>query len=243
MLSRLAITFLPRSKRLLFPWLQSPSAVILKPKKIKSVIFSIAYPCICHKVMGPDVITLVFWMLSFKSTFSLSPITFINSHFSSSSLSATRVVSSAYLRLLIFLQAILIPACASSSPAFLMMYSAYELNKQGYHIQPWRTPFPIWNKSVPYSVLTVASWPSYRFLRRQVRWSLLSYYKNYSKNIFLLYHYSKNIKPATSSMNYIKVAFLDTTEFHMVRKNSRMKSIMRSSTWGLPLKKQKTTEL
>ena len=53
-----------------------------------------------------------------------------------SSLSAIRVVLSAYLRLLIFLPAILIPACASSSPAFLMMYSAYKLNKQGDNIQP-----------------------------------------------------------------------------------------------------------
>ena len=75
----------------------------------------------------------------------------------------TRVVSSAYLRLLIFLPAILIPACASFSPAFLMMYSAYKLNKQGDSIQPRCTPFPIWNQSVvPCPVLTVASWPAYR---------------------------------------------------------------------------------
>ena len=73
--------------------------------------------------------------------------------------------------LLIFLSEILIPACASSSPAFLMMYSAYKLNKQGDNIWPWCTPFPIWNQSVPCPVLTVASWPAYRFLRRQVRWS------------------------------------------------------------------------
>ena len=52
------------------------------------------------------------------------------------------------------------------------MYSAYKFNKQGDNIQPWRTPFPIWNQSVvPCPVLTVASWPAYRFLRRQVRWS------------------------------------------------------------------------
>ena len=52
------------------------------------------------------------------------------------------------------------------------MYSAYKLNKQSDNIQPWRTPFPIWNQSVvPCPVLTVASWPAYRFLRRQVRWS------------------------------------------------------------------------
>ena len=115
---------------------------------------------------------LLFWMLSFKPTFSLSFFTFIKRLFSSSSLSAIRMVSSAYLRLLIFLPAILIPACASSSPAFLMMYSAYKLNKQSDNTQPWRTPFPIWNQSVvPCPVLTVASWPAYRFLKRQVRWS------------------------------------------------------------------------
>ena len=102
---------------------------------------------------------------------SLSLFTFIKRLFSSSSLSAIRVVSSAYLRSLIFLPAILIPACASSSQEFHMMYSAYKLNKQGDR-EPWRTPFPIWNQSVvPCPVLTVASWPAYRFFKRQVRWS------------------------------------------------------------------------
>ena len=87
-------------------------------------------------------------------------------------LSFINIVKSAYLRLLIFLPAILIPACASSSPVFLMMYLAYKLNKQGDNIQPWRTPFPIWNQSVvPCPVLTVASWPAYRLLKRQFRWS------------------------------------------------------------------------
>ena len=62
--------------------------------------------------------------------------------------SAIRVVSSAYLRLLVFLLTILFLACATSSPAFLMMYSAYKLNKQGDNIQPWHTPFSIWNQSV-----------------------------------------------------------------------------------------------
>ena len=127
---------------------------------------------ICHEVMEPHAMILVFWMLSFQPTFSLYSFTFIKRLFSSSSLSAIRVVSSAYLRLLTFIPAILIPACASSSPAFLRMYSAYKLNTQGDNIQPWCTPFPIWNQSVvPCPVLTVASWPTYRFLRRQVRWS------------------------------------------------------------------------
>ena len=84
---------------------------------------------------------LVFWMLSFKPTFSLSSFTFIKRLLSSFSLSAIRVVLSAYLRLLIFLSAILIPACASSSLVFLMMYSAFKLNKQGDNIQPWCTLF------------------------------------------------------------------------------------------------------
>ena len=171
MLSRLVIAFLLRSKRLLISWLQSPSAVILEPKKIKSLTVSIVFPSICHEVMGPNAMTLVFWMLSFKPTFSLSSFTFIKRLFSSSSLSAIRVVSSAYPRLLIFLPTILIPACASSSLTFLMMYSACKLNKQGDNIQPWHTPFPIWNQSVvPCPVLTVASWLACRFLRRQVRW-------------------------------------------------------------------------
>ena len=139
MLSRLVIDFLQRSKHLLISWLQSPSAVIWDPKRIKSLTVSIVSPSICHEVMGPDAMILVFRMLSFKPTFSLSSFTFIRRLFSSSSLSAIRVVSSVYLRLLIFLPAILIPACASSSLAFHMMYSAYKLNKQSDSIQPWGT--------------------------------------------------------------------------------------------------------
>ena len=169
MLSRLVIAFLPRSKCLLISWLQSPSAVILKFPKIKSVTVSLVSPSICHKVMEPDAMILVFWMLSFMPTSSL--LSFIKKLFSSLH-SAISVVSFEYLRLLIFLPAILIPAYTSSSPAFLIMYSAYKLNKQGDNIQPWPTPFPIWNQSVvPCPVLTVASWPAYRFLRRQVRCS------------------------------------------------------------------------
>ena len=142
-LSRLVITFLPRSKHLLVSWLQSPSAVILEPKK-QSLTVSTDFPSICHEVMGTDAMIFIFWMLRFKPSFSLSSFTFIKRLFSPSLLYAIRVVSSAYLRLLIFLPAILIPACASSSPAFIMMHSAYQVNKQSDNIQPWRTPFPIW---------------------------------------------------------------------------------------------------
>ena len=74
MLSRLVITFLPRSKRLLISWLQSPSAVILEPQKNK---VSHCFPIYCHEVMGLDAMILVFWMLSFKPTFSQSSINYI----------------------------------------------------------------------------------------------------------------------------------------------------------------------
>ena len=186
MLSRLVITFLPRSKHLLISWLQSPSAVIFVPSKIKSDTVSTVSPSISHEMMGPDAMIFIFWMLSFKLAFSLSSFTFIKRLFSSSSLSAIRVVSSAYMRLLIFLPEILIPACASSSPVFLMMYSAYKLNKQGGNIQPWCTPFPIWNQSVvPGPVLTVASWPAYRFLKRQVRWSGIPISQNFPQFIVI----------------------------------------------------------
>ena len=118
MLSRFVITFLPRSKRLLNSWLQSPSSVILELPQNK------VWHCFhCFLIYfpwsdGTDAMILVFWMLSFKPTFSLSSFTFIKRLFSSSSLSGIRVVSSAYLSFLIFLQAILIPACASSTQHF-----------------------------------------------------------------------------------------------------------------------------
>jgi len=102
MFSRFVIAFLSRSKRLLISWLQPPSSVILKPKKIKSVTVSIVSPSIYHEVMRLDAMILVYWILSFKPAFSLSSFTFIKRLFSSSSLSVIRVVLSAYLRLLIF---------------------------------------------------------------------------------------------------------------------------------------------
>ena len=119
--------------------------------------------------MGPDSVILLFWVLSFKPAFSLSSFNFIKRLFSFSSVSAFTVVSSAYLRLLIFLPENLMLACDSSSPVF---HSAWKLNKQDDNIQPCCTPFLILNQPfVPCPVLTVASWSAYRFLRSQVRWS------------------------------------------------------------------------
>ena len=125
---RLVMDFLPRNKCLLISWLQSPSPVILEPKKIKSVtlftfspIFAMKWWDWCHD--------LSFLNAEFQASF----FTLL---FSSYSVSASRVVSSAYLRLLVSLSAILIPVCDSSSLLFHMMYSACKLNKQGDNIHP-----------------------------------------------------------------------------------------------------------
>ena len=160
-LSRFVIAFRPRSSHLLIASLQSPSTVILETKKRKSVTTSSFFPSIYHEVI-----------FSVKPALSLSSFTLIKRVFSSFSLSAIRVVSSTCLRLLMFLQPILSPACNSSNLAFLMMCSEYRLNKQGDSRQPYRTPFFILNQSVvSYRVLTVTSWPAYRFLKRQVKLS------------------------------------------------------------------------
>ena len=88
MLSRLVTAFLPRSKRLLISWLQSPSAVILESKKIKSLTLCIVSPPICYELIGLDSRILVFWMSSFKPAFTLSSFTIIKKLFSSFSLSS-----------------------------------------------------------------------------------------------------------------------------------------------------------
>ena len=103
-LSRFVTVIPPRSKCLLISCLQSPSTVILEPKKIKSVTVSTFSPSICHEVMEPDAMILVVYMLGFKPTSSLSSFTLIKRFFSSSLFSAIRVVWSACLSLLIFLQ-------------------------------------------------------------------------------------------------------------------------------------------
>ena len=145
-LSRLVIAFLQKSNYLSISWLQSPSTVILEPKKIKSVTISIVSPSICREVMGSDAMIFVFWMLNFNQLF------FHLHQEALELLSAIKVISFAYLRLLIFLPAILIPACKSSSMAFHMMYSVCKLNKQGANIkldllffQFWTSPlFLVW---------------------------------------------------------------------------------------------------
>ena len=125
MLSTFVKAFLPRSKHVLISLLQSLSAVILEPKKIKFVTAS-TVSHICHEVMGLDAkdLKLFFFFFFFHAEFQANFFIHLfwpqKKLFSSTSLSAIRVVSSAYLRLLIFLLAMLIPACASPSLAFCM---------------------------------------------------------------------------------------------------------------------------
>ena len=166
MLSRLVITFLPRSKSLNFMAAVTIRSDFGAPQNKVSYYFH-CFPTISHEVTGTDATISVFWILRFKPTFSLSSFTFIKRLFSSSWLSTLKVVSSAYLRLLIFLLAILIPACDSSSLEFHTAYSAKKLREQGDNIQFCCTPFPILNQSVvPCLVLIIASWLTHGFLRR-----------------------------------------------------------------------------
>ena len=118
-LARFVIAFQPRSSYFLISWLQSPSAVILEHKKRKSVTTSTFSHSICHDVMGLDAMILVFLIFSFKPCLSLSSFTFTKRLLSLFLLSAIRLVSAAYLRLLMFLLPIFIPACAKSTlPVF-----------------------------------------------------------------------------------------------------------------------------
>ena len=129
--------------------------------------------------MGPDAMIFAFWMLTFKPAFSLFSFTFIKRLFSSSSLSAMREVSSAYLRLLIFLPAILIPACALSYLAFHIMYSVQKLNKQCDNMQPWHTPFPVWTSPFFHVQFWLLLLDWHGFLRKQVKWPGIPISKNF----------------------------------------------------------------
>ena len=125
MMSRFVITFLPRSKS--FNFMAAVTVCRFWSPRKENVTASTFSPSICHEVMGPDSMILVCLMLFHTSFFTLLFHPLQEAKFLL--LSAIRVVSSAYLRLLIFHPAILIPACASSSPAFCMIYSAYKLNR------------------------------------------------------------------------------------------------------------------
>ena len=168
MLSRIVIAFLPRSECLNF-MAAVPISSDFGAQENKICHYFQFFTSICMKWWDQMLWSylLLFWMLSFKVAFSLSSLTFIKRLFSSSSLSAIKLVSSEFLRLLIFLLVVLIPTCNSSSPTFCM-----KLNKLGWHYTALITHFPILKQSVvPCPVLTVASWPASRFLRRQIRWS------------------------------------------------------------------------
>ena len=151
--TRFVIASLPRSKHLLISWLQSVCSDFGAPQNKICHCF----PFFPIYLPWSDVMRCHdFSFLNFEFQVFHSSCNFIKMLFNSSLLSAIRVVSSAYLRLLIFLMAILIPACASSRPALCMIYSAYKLNKQGDNIQPWGTLFWLLNQSiVPCPVLLI----------------------------------------------------------------------------------------
>ena len=144
-LCRFFIAFLTRSNRLLISWLQSPSSVIFEPKNRKSATASTFPLSVSLEKMGPDAMIFFFFFFNiYKPAFSFYSFTLIKGFFISSSLSAIRVVSSSgYLKSLVFHLPILIPTCNSSTLAFLMMCSAYKLNKHSDNIQPCPTPFSI----------------------------------------------------------------------------------------------------
>ena len=156
---------------------------------------------------------LSFWMLIFKSASSLYILPLIKRLFSSFLLSTVRVISSAYLRLLIFLLAILIPACNSFSLAFRMMYSAQKLNKQDDNIQSWCTPFPILNPVCCSMSVSVSSWPAPSFLRRQVRWSGIPI----SSRIFHSLLWSTESKALTQSIKQKWMFFWNSLPFSMIQ--------------------------
>ena len=124
----LGLSSLPRSNRLLISWLQSPSAVILEPNKRKSVITSTFPPFYLPWSNGAGCHDLIFFLIfGFKLTLSLSSFTLIKRLFSFSLLSATKVVSYAYLRLLMFLLPILILACNSSNISWHFSWCAQHI--------------------------------------------------------------------------------------------------------------------
>ena len=118
---------------------------------------------------GTRCMILVFWMLSFQPTFSLSSVTIIKRLYFFAFCHKCGVICISEI-------IDISHGNIDSSLCFFKLSVSQKLNKQGDHIQPWRTHFLIWNQAVvPCPVLTVASWPAYRFLRRQVRWSPISW--------------------------------------------------------------------
>ena len=174
MLSRFIIAFLQRSKNLLIFTAAITVFSDFGRQENKACHCFHCFPIYLPWSDGTWCHDLSFLNVESQAKFSLS-FTLNKTLFSSLSLSFFSIrLTSAYLGSLIFLLEILIPACDSSRLTFLMMYSAYKLNKQGDNMHPWCTPFPIFNQSiVPCPVLIVASLPTHKFLSRQIRWAAI----------------------------------------------------------------------
>ena len=152
MLSMFFIVSILRNKCLLISWLRSSTAVIFGAQENKICHCLHFFPIYLLWIDGTRFHDLSCLNVVLRPPFHSSFSPFIKRVFSSSSLSAIRVLPSVYLNLLIFLWAVLIPAWHSSSLAFCLIYCAYKLNKQGDNIQPWQTHFSILNQSFFYSM-------------------------------------------------------------------------------------------
>ena len=165
-------------------------------QKYKVIFCFHCFPPICHDVAASDAMIFVFWMLSIKPTYSLSRVTFIKRLFSSS-LSAIRLVSSAYFRWLIFLCQSCFHLEIPPAQCFSLCSLCRSYISKVAIIQPRGTPFPFWSQSVVlFPVLIVASWPAYKFIKRQVRLSGIPWnlFQNFPK--FIVIHIVKvSIKP------------------------------------------------
>ena len=167
MLSRMVIDFLPRSKRLLISWLQSPSTVILEYKKIKSVTVSIVSSSIYNEGMRPDAMIFVFWMLHFKLVFFFT----LFFHFYQEALQFLFTFCHKGGVICISEVIDISPRNFDSSLCFTQPGILHDALCIGVKLAGWQcthcSPFPILNQLiVSCLVLTVATWPTYRFLRR-----------------------------------------------------------------------------
>ena len=161
--SRFVIAFIPKNKRLNF----MNAVTVCSDSGAHENKICHSFHCFPFCLPLSDGTGCHDHFLNVKPAFSLSVFTLIKRLFSSSSCSA---IKRYHLHIwgcwYCSWQSWFLPACDSSSPAFLMMYSAFKLNKQGDNIQPWRTPLPIWKQSVvPCPVLTLASWPAFSGVR------------------------------------------------------------------------------
>ena len=179
MLSRLVTGLLPRNKCLLISWLQSPSAMILETKKIKSPTVATVSPIYLPWSDGTRGHDFIFWVLSFKPAFSLSSFTFIKRLFSSFFFHKGGVICIS--EVIGISPGNLDSSLCFIQPGILHSVLCIEVKLKRWQYTASMYSFPdLEPVRVPSPVLTVASWPAYRFLKRQVRWSGIPIFEEFS---------------------------------------------------------------